>query len=298
MRITLTGASGFIGQSLVRMLAEAGHELHVLARSRKGLPFSVQFSRWDVLAGQPPLESVRDADAVIHLAGEPVAQRWTTAAKRRIDETRRIGTANLIAALSKLDRRPEVLVSASAIGYYGSRGDETLTENAPPGRGFLPKVCLDWEATADSAAGYGMRVVKLRTGIVLAPGGGALKEMLPPFRLGVGGPIASGRQWMAWIHRDDLVSLYRFAVENHSVSGALNAVAPEPVRNADFSHALGRALHRPAIVPVPGFALKLLFGEMAEVILASQRVIPERTLAAGFRHVHTDLDETLRWAVA
>jgi uncharacterized protein len=286
MKITITGASGFIGQPLTQALAAAGHQLRGLGRDR-----------WNLLSGEPPLDSLEGADAVIHLAGEPLAQRWTPEAKRRIAESRRIGTANLVSALSKLDRRPEALVCASAIGYYGSRGEETLDENAAPGDGFVAKVCVDWEAAAQRAADYGMRVVRMRTGVVLAPGGGALKKMLPPFRLGIGGPIGSGRQWMSWIHRDDLISLFRFAVEQRNVSGALNAVAPEPVRNADFSHALGRALHRPAVLPVPAFAVKLLFGEMAEVVLASQRVIPKRTLAAGFRHAHPDLDETLRWSV-
>jgi uncharacterized protein (TIGR01777 family) len=260
MNITITGASGFIGRRLMKSLAKAGHSVRALSRHAQ------------------PVE----CDVVIQLAGEPVAQRWTAEAKRRIRESRVAGTRNLVEALATLTHRPEVLICASAIGYYGSRGDEILTESSSPGSGFLPEVCVAWEREAQAAEAFGMRVVRVRTGLVLAAGGGALVRMLPPFRMGVGGRLGSGQQWMSWIHLEDLVGLFQFAVERQ-VRGPLNAVAPHPVTNSDFTRELARALRRPALFPVPGFALRLLFGEMAEVLLASQRVTPAAAEAAGFR---------------
>ena len=248
MNISITGASGFIGRHLVKSLAQAGHSPRALSRHA------------------PPAESLREADAVIHLAGEPVAQRWTAEAKRRIRESRVEGTRNLVAALAALPRRPEALICASAIGYYGSRGDEILTESSAPGSGFLPEVCVAWEREAQAAEAFGMRVVRVRTGLVLDAGGGALVRMLPPFRMGLGGRLGSGRQWMSWIHLEDLAALFQFAVERQ-VRGPLNAVAPYPVTNSDFTRELARTLGRPAVFPVPGFALRLLFGEMADVLL-------------------------------
>ena len=263
MNITISGASGFIGQHLLKSLAEAGHSPHALSRH------------------EPPAESLLEADAIIHLAGEPVAQRWTAEAKRRIRESRVMGTRRLVEALAMLPRRPEALICASAIGYYGSRGDEVLTESSAPGSGFLPEVCVAWEKEAQAAEAFGIRVVRVRTGVVLGAGGGALARMLPPFRMGVGGRLGNGRQWMSWIHQEDLVALFQFAVESQ-IRGALNAVAPHPVTNSDFTRELARTLGRPAVFPVPGFALRLLFGEMAEVLLASQRVAPAAAEAAGF----------------
>ena len=248
----------------MKSLAQAGHSPRALSRHA------------------PPAESLREADAVIHLAGEPLAQRWTAEAKRRIRESRVAGTRNLVEALAALPRRPEALICASAIGYYGSRGDEVLTESSAPGSGFLPEVCVAWEREAQAAEAFGMRVVRVRTGLVLDAGGGALVRMLPPFRMGVGGRLGSGRQWMSWIHLEDLAALFQFAVESQ-VRGPLNAVAPNPVTNSDFTRELARALRRPAVFPVPGFALRLLFGEMADVLLASQRVAPGAAEAAGFR---------------
>ena len=264
MNISISGASGFIGRHLMKSLAQAGHSLRALSRHT------------------PPAESLREADAIIHLAGEPVAQRWTAEAKQRIRESRVAGTRNLVEALATLPHRPEVLICASAIGYYGSRGDEILTESSAPGSGFLPEVCVAWESEAQAAEALGMRVVRVRTGLVLAAGGGALQRMLPPFRMGVGGRLGSGRQWMSWIHLEDLAALFQFAVHSH-VRGPLNAVAPHAVTNSDFTHELARALRRPALFPVPEFALRLLFGEMADVLLASQRVAPRAAEAAGFR---------------
>jgi uncharacterized protein (TIGR01777 family) len=248
----------------MKSLAEAGHSVRALSRHA------------------PPAESLREADVIIHLAGEPVAQRWTAEAKRRIRESRVVGTRNLVEALAALPRRPEALICASAIGYYGSRGDEILTESSAPGSGFLPEVCVAWEKEAQAAEALGIRVVRVRTGLVLAADGGALQRMLPPFRMGVGGRLGSGRQWMSWIHLEDLTGLFQFAVESQ-VRGPLNAVAPHAVTNSDFTRELARALRRPAVFPVPEFALRLLFGEMADVLLASQRVAPAAAEAAGFR---------------
>ena len=283
MNITISGASGFIGRHLLKSLAKAGHSLQVLSRHAGGnLPAGVRISAWDPLQGPPPAESLRETDAIIHLAGEPVAQRWTAEAKQRIRESRVTGTRNLVEALATLTRRPEALICASAIGYYGSRGDEILTESSAPGSGFLPELCVAWEREAQAAEAFGMRVVRVRIGLVLDAGGGALPRMLPPFRMGVGGRLGSGRQWMSWIHLEDLAALFQFAVESQ-VRGPLNGVAPHAVTNSDFTRELARALGRPAVFPIPGFVLRLLFGEMADVLLASQRVTPGAAEAAGFR---------------
>jgi len=269
--VTLTGATGFIGRALAGRLAAAGHQVH---------PFSLR-------SAQPLLA----CDAVIYLAGEPIAQRWTPEAKRRIRESRVEGTRRLVAGLPSA---PRVFICSSAVGFYGSRGDEVLTEASPPGLGFLADLCVDWERAAGEAGALGMRVVNLRTGMVLGRGGGALQRMLPAFRLGIGGRLGSGRQWMPWIHLDDLLDLVEFALAEAGVSGPLNAVAPEPVTNRQFTSALGRALRRPAFVPVPAFALQALFGEMASVLLASQRVIPRAALDAGFEFRHPALGPALQ----
>jgi uncharacterized protein (TIGR01777 family) len=267
MKIAISGASGFIGRHLVKSLAQAGHSLCALSRHA---PASLA------------AESLRESDVIIHLAGEPVAQRWTAAAKQRIRDSRVVGTHSLVETLATLPRRPKALICASAIGYYGSRGDEILTESSAPGSGFLPEVCVAWEREAQAAEAFGIRVVRVRIGVVLAAGGGALPRMLPPFRMGVGGRLGSGRQWMSWIHLEDLAALFQWAVESQ-VRGPLNAVAPNALTNSDFTRKLAHALRRPAVFPVPEFALRLLFGEMADVLLASQRVMPTAAEAAGFR---------------
>jgi len=284
VNITITGASGLIGRRLLKNLLAAGHTVHVLSRhGGTNLPPGVKLSVWDAMKGAPPEESLRDAGAVIHLAGEPVAQRWTAEARRKIRASRETGTRNLVAGIAKLARRPEVLVSASAIGYYGSRGDAVLDESEAPAHDFLGEVCIAWEKETRSAEALGVRVVCIRTGLVLDARGGALGRMLPPFKMGAGGRLGDGRHWMSWIHAEDLTAMYRFAVESGAVHGPLNGVAPTPVINADFTRALGAALRRPAVVPMPAFALKLLFGEMSEILLASQRVAPKAAEAAGFR---------------
>jgi uncharacterized protein (TIGR01777 family) len=282
MNITISGASGLVGRRLLRVFGSDGHKLHVLSRhAGTNLPDGVKLTVWDP-KGLPPITSLENADAVIHLAGEPVAQRWTTEAKRRIRESRVGSTERLVEAISKLPRPPRCLVCASAVGYYGSRGDEILGESSPPGSGFLPEVCVAWEKAAQAASGLGVRVALIRTGVVLDKRGGALGRLLAPFRAGLGGRLGSGRQWMSWIHAGDLAEMFRFVLDG-TLNGAVNGVAPFPVSNADFTQELARALKRPALLPVPEFLLKALLGDMAEILLASQRVAPRAAESAGFR---------------
>jgi hypothetical protein len=242
----------------------------------------VRLFAWDPLAGPPPPESLHDAGAVIHLSGEPVGQRWTAAVKQRIRDSRVTGTRNLVAGIAAMKRPAEALISASAVGYYGSRWDEVLKESSAPGNGWLAEVCVEWEREAEAAASEGTRVVAIRTGLVLDPRGGALQQMLPPFRLGAGARLGSGRQWMPWIHLADLASLFQFVLET-PVRGPLNGVAPNPVTNAEFTRELARVLRRPALLALPRIALKVMYGEMSEVLLASQRAVPAAAEAAGFR---------------
>jgi uncharacterized protein (TIGR01777 family) len=284
VKITISGASGLIGRRLLKMLAADGHTLRVLSRhAGTNLPPGVAISPWDPVKGEPPPDALRDADAVIHLAGEPVAQRWTAEVKQRIRDSRVTGTNHLVQAMAKLPQAPKTLLCASAIGYYGSRGDAVLTEDSGPGSDYLSGVCVEWENAAQAAEALGVRVVRVRIGVVLDPRGGALAKMLPPFKMGVGGRIGNGRQWMSWIHAEDLVGIFRLALTTPSITGVVNGVAPNPVTNADFTRALGAALHRPAIFPAPTLGLKLLFGEMSDVLLASQRVAPKAAEANGYR---------------
>jgi uncharacterized protein (TIGR01777 family) len=294
MLVAITGAGGFIGRRVVDRLVAGGNKVRALGRSRSAAwPAEVEFFRWDALEAMPQEDALSGADAVIHLAGEPIAQRWTPEAKSRIRLSRLDGTRRLVEALSTVSRRPECLVAASAIGFYGSRRDEVLTEESEAGEGFLPKLCAGWENAARLAEALGIRVVSLRIGLVLGRDGGALKRMLPPFRFGAGGRLASGRQWMSWIHLDDLVSLIEFALLHRHLTGAVNATAPSPVPNSQFTRQLAGALHRPAIFPVPAFALKLMFGEMSQILLASQRVLPRAAEVAGFAFRYPDLGPAL-----
>jgi uncharacterized protein (TIGR01777 family) len=295
MNVTITGATGFIGRRLVRRLIDQKHSLHLLVRSpRPGLPPGVKWSVWNSPGDDPPAAALDGADAIVHLAGEPVAQRWTAEAKRRIRDSRVDGTKRLARALAGISARPKVLVCASAVGFYGVRGEEALDESSPPGHGFLPEVCLEWEQAADAAVESGVRVVKIRTGVALGPEGGALARMLLPLRMGVGGRLGDGRQWMSWIHIEDLVSLFVFALERTEARGAFNGVAPNPARNAEFTVALASVLRRAALLPVPTLGLRLLFGEMAEVLLGSQQVFPRAPLAAGFVFRFPELGPALR----
>ncbi|MGB9454409.1 MAG: TIGR01777 family oxidoreductase [Bryobacteraceae bacterium] len=292
MKIAITGASGFIGRRLMKLLAARGHRLHALSRhAGTNLPAGVELSVWNPL-GPAPEAALRGVDAVLHLAGEPVAQRWTAAAKQRIYDSRVVGTRHLVATLANCSPRPPVLVCASAIGYYGSRGDEILSENSGPGTGFLADLCVAWEREAAKAETLGVRVTRIRIGLVLDAGGGALKPMLAPFRAGLGGPLGGGRQWTSWIHIADLAEMCRFALEGPAPP-VVNGVAPGAVTNAEFTRSLAAALRRPAFLPAPKLALRMLFGEMAELLLASQRVAPAAAEAAGFQFQHPELKGAL-----
>lgn len=298
MVIAVTGATGFVGSALVKHLLEQGHRVRAIGRSRRQLLPQADFFAADLMARLPP-GALRGADAIIHLAGETVAQRWTPEVKARIRDSRVMGTRNLVRAIQELEQRPRVLVSASATGYYGDRGEEELAEEAPPARDFLAQVCVAWEREAMEAQSLGCRVVRTRIGMVLGPGG-ALAKMAPIFRLGLGGRLGSGKQWMPWIHREDLVRLLLFATLQESLEGAVNATSPAPVRNADFTQAFAQALHRPALFSVPEFALRLVVGEMAAILLASQKVIPRAAQAAGFEFAFQDIrhavqDVISRW---
>jgi uncharacterized protein (TIGR01777 family) len=282
MFLTISGATGFIGRRLLQLYPPDQNSLVVLARKNPRLNPLIHYGHWDPAVAEPSRELLHRSEAVIHLAGEPVSQRWTPAVKTAIRDSRVLGTRNLVSAIGKMRHRPKTLVCASAVGIYGNRGDEVLAESAKPAKGFLPDVCADWEAEADKAREHGLRVVKIRIGIVLGADGGALEAMAPLFRWGVGGVLGSGKQWMSWIHVDDLARMIQFAVENEKVSGVLNGVAPNPVTNTEFTRQLAGALHRPAFLPAPEFGVKLLYGEMAQILFASQRVKPAAAEAAGF----------------
>ncbi len=294
MKILVSGASGLIASALLPCLTSRGHETWRLTRgSGRASPKAIA---WDPDAGSIDAKSLEDFDAVVHLAGENIAGgRWTAERKRRILESRKKGTLLLAESLSRLAHPPRVMISASAIGYYGDRGSEMLNEESAPGSGFLPGVCIAWEEATRSAAGRGIRVVTPRIGIVLTTSGGALARMLPPFRLGLGGKIGSGAQYMSWISLDDLVGVICQGLEDDVLTGAVNAVAPGPVTNLEFTRTLGRVLSRPTILPLPAFAARLMLGEMAqELLLASARVVPDKLIAAGYRFQHSSLEAALR----
>ncbi len=294
MRALVTGATGFIGRRLLERLdnpvvlsREPDRAMQSLSR------FRVAAARWDPMLGPPPAEVFNGVDVIFHLAGEPIAGgRWTKARKQRICDSRVVGTKHLVDGLTKLDRRPPVLISSSAVGFYGSRGDEELTESSPPGDDFLADVCIAWEKSALEAERLGIRVVLSRTGVVLGREG-ALEKMLKPFKLGVGGRLGSGRQWMPWIHVDDLVGLLLFAAERSEIRGPMNSVAPTPITNRQFTRALATALHRPSIFPAPYFGMRLLFGEFASILFASQRVIPEVATKLGFNFRYSTIEAAL-----
>jgi uncharacterized protein len=306
LRVTVSGATGLIGRALIAALQAQGAELTVL--SRDPVSASATFAaagleppevlRWDPLSDPAPAEAIAGREAVVHFAGENVAQRWTERAKRAIRESRVSGTRHLVEGVRDASDRPAVLVSASAIGYYGPRGEEPLDEEAPAGEGFLARVCAEWEAEAGRGSDLGIRVVLLRTGVLLDPAGGALARMLPPFRLGLGGPVAGGHQYVSWIHRDDVTGLVLAALSDERWSGPVNATAPEPCTNRDFSRTLGSALKRPALMPVPGFALRLLYGEMAEVVTTGARVVPAKPLVLGYAFQQPHLAGALRSLLA
>ena len=300
MKTLVTGGTGMVGPRLLRMLDQPVILSRNPERARETVGhLAGRIVRWDPMAGPPPAEAFAGVEAVFHLAGESVAEgRWTAAQKARIRDSRVVGTRNLVQGISQVSDRPRVLVSASAVGYYGDRGEEELTESASPGHGFLADVCVAWEQEALAAEKLGVRVVTERTGIVLGAGGGALAKMLTPFKLGAGGPLGNGRQWMPWVHVSDLARLYLHAAEHESIRGPMNAVAPHPVRNSEFTKALGRQLRRPAFMPAPYLGLRLLFGEFAQVLFASQRVVPQVALDTGFTFQYPDIAAALKEILA
>ena len=297
MKILVTGASGMIGRPLCKLLESKGHELLLAGRGDPKKPNQI---KWTVGQGFADPERIEGLDAVVHLAGESISGglRWTQNKKRAIRDSRVIGTRNIVDTFRSLSNKPKVFISGSAIGYYGDRGDEILTESSPPGDTFLADVCKEWEAESLRAGELGIRTVLIRTGIVLTKDGGALGTMLTPFKMGVGGVVGTGQQWMSWVSLDDEVGIIDHALENEAVEGPINAVSPNPVTNEHFTRALGAAIHRPTILPLPEFAVNLIFGEMGdELLLASTRAIPKRSQQTGYRFRFPDLSEALGHAL-
>ena len=297
MRILVSGSSGLVGTALVQALVQRGHTVSRLVRSGSaarsaaaGLPV-----RWDPVSGDFDAAAAEGADAVVHLAGASLAEgRWNDARKRVLRSSRVDATRHLVSALAKLSRPPQIFVSASAVGYYGDRGDEELTEESPPGSDFLAELARNWEAEAARAAEFGARVVMLRFGVILSTQGGALPRMLPPFRLGLGGRLGSGKQWMPWLTLGEVVGCIRYVLGKAETRGAINALAPNPVRNAEFTSILGKVLRRPTVFPVPALALRVLFGELADVVLlAGQRVLPRKLQALGYSFQQPELEAAL-----
>jgi hypothetical protein len=306
MKVLLTGAAGFVGRHLAQRLAVGGHTVRALSRNPggrvKSLPGVEEAVGWNPMEAIPLPRVYEGIDGIVHLAGEPVVGLWTESKRRAIRDSRVIGTRHLVQGLASLpaDSRPRVLVNASAIGYYGDRGEEVLTEASSPGTDaeFLASVTRAWEHEARQAEELGVRVVRLRIGIVLGPGGGALGAMLTPFKLGLGGPIGDGRQWWSWIHRYDLVTLVLGGLTRDDLSGPVNATAPEPVRQREFAKELGRALHRPAVLPAPAFVLRTALGDFSSELLGSKRVLPRAAEAAEVSFAFPTLSEALREIVA
>jgi len=301
MRVVVTGATGTIGRSLVNALQARGEDVVALSRdagrARSALGDGIEAQTWsNPMAEPPPEAALAGADAVVHLLGEPIAQRWTDESKEAIRESRIRSTRSLVEGIAALppERRPRTLISQSAVGFYGPRGDEKLSEDAPAGSDFLAEVVVAWEHEALAAASSGVRVVVTRTGVVLSPSGGALAKMLPFFRLGIGGPVAGGRQYVPWVHLDDVVGAMLFCAGRPEAAGPVNLTAPDPVTNADLSRALGRVLKRPAFLPVPGLAVKALYGEMAEIVITGQRAVPAVLERLGYGFRHPDLEAALR----
>jgi len=303
MKVTVTGATGTLGAEVVSALIARGDEPTVLSRdaerAQRKLGSGVNALEWkDPIREAPPAAALAGQDAVVHLLGEPIAQRWSDDAKREIRDSRVLSTRNLVATLREVDagQRPTVLVSQSATGWYGARGDERVDEAGPAAADFLAQICVEWEAEARAGEELGMRVVLTRTGVVLSESGGALEKMLPPFKLGVGGPVAGGAQYVPWIHTDDVVGGLLFCLDTDAASGPVNLTAPEPVTNKELSQALGRVLGRPAIAPVPAFAIKTLYGEMASIVTTGARAVPGRLQELGYQFARADLDQALRAA--
>jgi uncharacterized protein len=301
VRVAVTGATGVIGRHAIDAMLERGDQVVVLTRdpdsARDKLGERVEAQAWaDPKHTPPPSDALDQADAILHLLGEPIAQRWTDDAKREIRDSRVLSTRSLVEAIAALpeNRRPRALVSQSATGYYGPRGDEPVDESDAAGKDFLAGVTVEWEREAGKATSAGVRVATTRTGVVLSAQGGALEKMLPPFKLGVGGPVAGGKQYVPWVHLDDVVGAMLRCLDDDAASGPINLTAPNPVTNAELSKTLGRVLHRPAVLPVPGLALKALYGEMAMIVLTGQRAVPARLGELGYEYRHPRLEDALR----
>jgi uncharacterized protein (TIGR01777 family) len=301
--VIVAGATGMLGLPICRRLLERGDQVVVFSRSaeraRAALPGATGYVSWSYRPGDWSDEFER-ADGIINLAGAPLAdKRWTPAFKREIVESREAGTRSIVEAAGRAQHRPQVLVNASGSDYYGDCGDKIVDESAPPGRGFLPDVCVGWEREARGAEEYGIRTVMMRTGIVLAADGGALARLLPTFKLGVGGPFLPGTQWWSWVHIDDVVALFLLALDDERARGPLNVTAPNPVRNREFAATLGHVLHRPAIAPIPRFAVEIIAGEMAgPALIEKQRAIPRRALDLGYQFAYPTLEPALRALLA
>jgi uncharacterized protein (TIGR01777 family) len=297
MKILISGSHGLVGTALIKALETDGHEIFRLVRHYPNTENEIEWSpdRYSI-----QLARIEGFDAVVNLAGESIAEgRWTDEKKRRIRESRVKGTKLLGDALANLTSRPKTFICASAIGYYGNRGDETLTETSAPGDDFLAEVCVEWEKATALATEKGIRVVNTRFGVILDANGGALAKMLPPFRMGIGGKIGSGKQWMSWIALDDVVGALKFALANETLSGPVNFVAPNPVTNSEFTKTLGKVLSRPTLFPIPVFGVRLLFGEMADaLLLSSQRVAPERLKQAGYEFEYSNLEPAMSHVLA
>ena len=295
MKVLITGATGLIGRSLCKLLAREGHTIVGVSRSGQkpqGLEVAEMY-KWDTASGPPPPAALNEVDAIVNLAGEPIAaRRWSDQQKKAIRDSRVLTTRNLVEGITA-SRKPLVLVSSSAVGFYGDRGDEELDESSKAGTGFMSEVCQEWEREATRASELGVRVALIRTGVVLSTGGGALEKMLPPFKLGLGGRLGSGKQWFPWIHISDIAGIFRHAILTSTLTGAVNGTAPEPATNAEFTRELGRLLHRPTFFPVPEMALRALMGEMANVLFDSQRVLPKAALASGYQFQYPSLAPAL-----
>lgn len=298
MKVVVTGATGFIGQVIVRQLLEAGDEVVVLTRNVAKAAISLgnlcKYYQWEDLDSLPPLEAFDQADGVINLMGETISRRWDEEQKKSIYHSRIDGTKRLVEAFEKLQQKPKVFVSASAIGVYGNRGSEEINETSATGEGFLASVCKDWESEANKAANLGIRVAIIRTGLVIGRNGGALSKMLPVFKLGVGGKMGTGQQYMSWIHVEDLASMYIETLKNEKISGVLNGTAPYPATNAEFTKLMGKVLRRPVFLPAPKVAVKAVLGEMSQLLLEGQKVLPSKFKESHFRYRYPTLEMALK----
>ena len=295
--VLVTGGTGFIGSRVCDALHHKGDAVYVLSRNptraENKLPSLKAAYGWNPETEKLPTEATSNINAIIHLAGETIAGRWNAEKKRKIRDSRILSTQNLVASLADINPKPDTLICASAIGYYGGNNNESFTEASPAGTDYLAEVCAEWEVEAQKASELGIRVVMVRIGLVLGLGGGLLQQVLPPFKMGFGGILGNGKQWMSWIHIDDVVGIVLHALESSQIHGALNATAPTPVRNTEFTKTLGAVLKRPTLFPVPIFGLKLMMGEFADFIVLSQNVIPERTEASGYEFYYRTLESAL-----